>query len=53
MSADIESELTILCEEFLKVLDGLYCKGVINLSELNQMNKTKIEFLNYIRKREN
>jgi hypothetical protein len=49
MNESIDSELTSLCEEFLEFLNSQYKKGVISLSELNQLSEKKIEFLEYIR----
>lgn len=48
---DIESELTILCEQFLEYITNLYNQGLINSDQYQEMSKLKIEYLEYVKKK--
>lgn len=45
-----ESELTILCKQFLEYIKNLYNQGLINSDQYHEMSKLKIEYLEDIRK---
>lgn len=49
---EIESELTSLCEEFLKYIKSLYNQGLINSDQYQEMSELKIKYLEDVKKKD-